>query len=50
MKRAVQVSGTASSVGQPEKMINFIHEKISDHTTLSQPAFTISRQPIRQVG
>ena len=41
MKQAKQVSGTAGLVRQPGKMINLIHEKISDYTEPSKSAFTI---------
>ena len=38
------------SVGQPEKMINFIREIISDQMESSQPAFNIPSQPGKLTG
>ena len=42
MEQAGQISGTAHLTAQPGKMINFIHEEISDHMELNGPAFTIN--------
>ena len=50
MKRAGQVNGIVHLVEQPQKMINFIGEKITDVMEPSHPPFTNPYQPGKGVG